>query len=70
MNIVLAVGAAICAVAALVWVRSARLRHRLLGTIEEDILSAATNKEDSFIALQLARIQFHTKRKFARFPIP
>lgn len=59
MNIVLAVGAAICAVAALVWVRSARLRHRLLGTIEEDILSAATNKEDSFIALQLARIQFH-----------
>ena len=59
MNIALAVAAGICALAALVWARSASLRHRLLGTIEQDILAAAANNQDSFIALQLARIGYH-----------
>jgi len=58
MNIVLAVVAAACAIATVVWGRSARLRYALLETIEEDIKAAAANSQDSFIALQLANLAF------------
>jgi len=57
MNIVLAVVAAACAIAAAVWARSARMRYTLIGRIEEDV-KAAANSQDSFVALQLARLSF------------
>ena len=57
MSIVLLIAAAACAVAALVWTRSARLRYGLIGTIE-DQMKAAASSQDSFLALQLARIGY------------
>ena len=57
MNIVLAIAAAACAVAALVWARSARMRSGLIDKLEEDV-KAAADSSNSFIALQLARIGF------------
>lgn len=57
MNVVLAIAAAACAVAALVWARSARMRYGLIGKLEEDVKAAATSS-NAFIALQLARIGF------------
>ncbi|MFT4990006.1 MAG: hypothetical protein ACI9BK_002788, partial [Acidimicrobiales bacterium] len=57
MNIVLAIAAAACAVAALVWARSARMRYGLIGKLEEEV-KAAAESSNSFIALQLARIGF------------
>ena len=58
MTIVLGVVAIACAVAAVVWARSARMRFGLITTIEEDVKSAASNSQDSFIALQLARMGY------------
>ena len=57
MNIVLAIAAVACAAAALVWARSARMRHGLIGKLEKDV-KAAAESSNSFIALQLARIGF------------
>lgn len=54
MTFVLGVVAIACAVAAAVWARSARMRYGLIATIEEDVKAAASNSQDSFIALQLA----------------
>ncbi len=72
MNIVLAVAAAACAIAALVWGRSARMRFALIGKIEEDV-KAAAESSNTFIALQLARIGFrkemHTVLVYATLAI-
>lgn len=57
MSIVLGIAAVACAVAALVWARSARMRSGLIATIEEDV-KAAANSQDSFVALQLARMGY------------
>lgn len=57
MSILLAIAAAACAIAALVWARSARMRHALIGKIEEDV-KAAAESSNAFVALQLARIGF------------
>lgn len=57
MNIVLALVAVACAFAAFVWGRSARLRYGLIDRIEEDV-KALANSQDSFVALQLARLTF------------
>jgi len=48
MNIVLAIAAAACAIAALVWARSARMRYGLIGKLEEDV-KAAAESSNSFI---------------------
>jgi len=56
MNILLALVAVACAAAALVWARSARLRHGLIDKIEDDVNASANS--DSFVPLQLARLAF------------
>lgn len=57
MSIVLGIAAVACALAALVWARSARMRFGLISTIEEEVRAAA-NSQDSFVALQLARMSY------------
>lgn len=57
MNILLAIAAVACAIAALVWARSARLRYGLVGKLQDDV-NAAADSSNSFIALQLAKIGF------------
>jgi len=68
MNIVLAIAAAACALAAVVWGRSTRMRYSLIAKIEEDV-KAAANSQDSFVALQLARLalrkEMHTTILYA-----
>lgn len=63
MNIVLAIAAAACAVAALVWARSVRMRHELEGELVQKYAEAADTKvDDPFFearvdaALRLAKI--------------
>ncbi len=57
MNVVLALAAAACLIAALVWARAALMRWTLVGKIEEDVRAAAESS-NAFIALQLARRGF------------
>ncbi|MEM7094755.1 MAG: PP2C family protein-serine/threonine phosphatase [Actinomycetota bacterium] len=58
MSIVLGIAAVACAIASLVWARSARMRYGLITTIEDDV-KAAANAQDSFVALRLARMGYH-----------
>ena len=57
MNIVLAIAAAACAIAALVWGRYARKRYALIEEIDEEMQSAE-DTSDLFIAKQVARRDF------------
>ena len=59
MTFVLAISALGCALAAGVWARSARMRRGFMVKSEEEVKAAASNTQDSFVASQLARIQYH-----------